>query len=316
MWFNHPRYLKAKKSFIKELDVFVLKNFSRYLPKILFICGGDPKYCPNRKMMEEYLDTHNQELIFFRAEFAWAAISNQANKHSKKTNALLLEEWLAQFSDAVIILVESFGTVAELGAFSLSEPLRRKLLPILDKKFVNDPSFLNTGPVRWVDNDSVYSPSIYTDFSTILTCMPIVIDRITNNKVYKSRDADDQFGKEKFSRKEFLFFIVYIVTAIGPISEEEVHEISSRTIGYGKSHAQGKEISFILSLAVALELVHVQTYNSKLLYTCIDYKKLYRHKSSQYPLQMSQQLRARCLSDLLHIPEFKNVLIGITHNVG
>jgi hypothetical protein len=316
VWFNHPRYLNAKKSFISESNTSSLNNLSQHLPKILFICGGDPKYCLNRKMIEDYLDTHHEELIFFRAELAWAAISNRANTNNNKTNALLLEEWLAQFSDVVIILVESFGTVAELGAFSLSEPLRKKLLPILNKNFKDDESFINTGPIQWVDNDSVYAPTIYTDFSTILTCMPQVIDKITNKKVYKSRDIEDQFGKLKFSRKELLFFIVYVVTALGPISENEVCDISTRTIKYGLSTGQVREISFILSLGVALGLLRVTELEGVLLYTCINYTKLYRHRTTQRPLRMSQQLRARCLSDLMVILEFKDALKRIAEDVG
>jgi hypothetical protein len=316
LWFKHPSYIKAKKSFIADSDSASLKNLSAHLPKILFICGGDPTYYPNRELIESYLNIHHEELVFFRAELAWTSISNRANKENKKTNALVLEEWLAQFSDAVIILVESFGTVAELGAFSLSAPLRKKLLPILDKSYESDQSFINTGPIHWLNNDSIYAPAIYTDFSTILTCMPQVVDKVKKGSIYKSREAEDKFGKLHFSRKEFLFFIIYIVTAIGPITIEEICDISSRTIGYGKTHSQSKEISFILSLGVALGLLSTMEYKDSLLYTCVNYTKMYRHKSTQRPLQKSHHLRARNLSDLLQISEFKNVLKELSENAG
>lgn len=119
-------------------------------------------------------------------------------------NALQLEEWLADLSDAVIIIVESFGTVAELGAFSISEPLRTKLLPILDKRFKNDESFINTGPVSWVNQDSIYKPSIYADFETILTVIPDIIDKIDSGrpKFYTSRVKETTIGSFLFSKKK------------------------------------------------------------------------------------------------------------------
>lgn len=312
MWFRHPRYLNAKKCFIDESEASSLENLSSHLPKILFICGGDPRYFKNRENIEKYLSKHHQHFLHFRAEHAWEAISNEANKNTNKTNALALEEWLAEFSDAVIILVESFGTVAELGAFSISEPLRKKLLPIINKKFEKDESFVNTGPVSWVDNDSVFAPTIFTDFSTILTCMPQIVSRLNNNKVYKSRDINHKFGKLEFSRKEFLFFIIYIVTALGPISEKEIFDITYKTVGYGKGSKHQKEISFVLSLCIALKLVQTTTLDDTSLFTCIDYVKLFQHQSTKRTLSMSLQLRARCLSDLICIPEFKKILEEIT----
>jgi len=64
-------------------------------------------------------------------ENAWEIFSKD-----KKENVLALEEWLADFSDVVIVLVESYGTAAELGAFALSNTLRIKLLPIVDIKWL------------------------------------------------------------------------------------------------------------------------------------------------------------------------------------
>jgi hypothetical protein len=138
MWFKHPKYLVARKHFASEFTPWKLTVLHQSLPKVLFICGGDDKYCKNRKLIEEYFQRHLQELLTFRAEDAWKVISQVDS-----ANVLALEEWLADFSDVVIILIESFGTVAELGAFSLSNTLRKKLLPIIDNSYVKDESFIN-----------------------------------------------------------------------------------------------------------------------------------------------------------------------------
>ena len=176
MWFKHPRYLRAKENFISSFFPSNLNSFNYILPKVLFICGGDEAFCSNRGLLEKYITKHHKEFITFRAELAWEVISNLGTH--RNVNALSLEEWLADFSDVVIILVESYGTVAELGAFSLSPVLRKKLLPILDKKFESHKSFINTGPVTWVNSESKFGPTIYTEFETILTCVPKINERI------------------------------------------------------------------------------------------------------------------------------------------
>lgn len=324
MWFNHPKFKAAKKHLVQELS-----NYERHdtnspqdarqartsligrspLPKILFICGGDPKYCSNRGKIEKYLVKHAPSLMTFRAEYAWDTISKYKN-----VNALELEKWLADFSDAVIILVESFGTVAELGAFSISEQLRRKLLPILDKKFEHDESFINTGPVLWVNKDSVYKPAIYADFDTILTSMPEVITRIDKKRppIYNSRRNEDSFGIFRFTRKELLFLVILIIACIGPIDEKNIVDICTES--FDLSRRERDEIKFIITLCVGLEIIQVKEVEELQYYTCLNYEKFYNNELTKNLLAASHKLRASCLSKLIYIDEFKRVMRDIVEN--
>jgi hypothetical protein len=312
MWFNHPKYKSAKSSLIKESNSHTLKKLIQNTPKILFICGGDPQYCFNRVKVENYLDKHQEKFLFFRAEYAWEVISKESQKTNGSINAMALEEWLADFSDAVIILVESFGTVAELGAFSISPHLRKKLLPILNKDFEKDVSFINTGPVMWVDKESIYAPSIYTDFNTILTCMPNVIKKLNAKTVYKTQE--NRIGIYEYTRKEFLFYIIYLVTSIGAVPELEVVDIVSKTIKYGESKKDKEVISFMLSLSVALGVIQTYEHGLCTLYVCSDYDKLYRNDSTKKTLLMSQASRASCLSYLMQIPNYKDVMSKVNND--
>lgn len=73
---------------------------------------------------------------------------------SKKSghDLLSLENMLAESSHAVIIIVESPGSIAELGAFVNSEVLPSKLVVIVNKKHRNDKSFIMLGPVAQLRN--------------------------------------------------------------------------------------------------------------------------------------------------------------------
>ncbi|HCH6234129.1 retron St85 family effector protein [Vibrio parahaemolyticus] len=318
-WFSHPKFLSAKNVLIKRFKSHQGKYPSDYkrslfggakLPRILFICGGDPKDCNNREVIECYLDKHAPNLMTFRAENAWEIISsNQSQNKDGSINALRLEEWLADFSDAVIILVESYGTVAELGAFSISSRLRSKLLPILDKNFEDDLSFINTGPISWINSDSVYKPTIYADFDTILTTMPLMIDNLSRGFKSLKKDHDDKFGDKNFSRKELLFIVVIIITSIGPIDENNIYDICKQSF---KLKDNESEVKFIISLCVALKIIESFSFKDKKLYTCINYERLYRNETTTNLLSVSRRLRLTCLSKLLYIEEFKEAIRKVT----
>ena len=189
---------------------------------------------------------------------------------------------------------------------------QEKLLPILDKEYKNHTSFINTGPVMWVDKESVFGPSIYTDFKTILTCMPEVIERLNAKTIYKTQD--NRIGKVFYSRKEFLFYIIYLITAIGPVSELELVDIIKKSIRYGDADKDKNEISFILSLTVALGVIKTIEYKNITLYFCSEYKSLYKNDSTKSTLLLSQTARAICLSDLMQIPNYKSVMYKVTNN--
>ncbi len=301
MWFKHPKYNRAKENFINGFTPTNLNSLNYRLPKVLFICGGEEATCKNRGLLESYIAKHHKEFVTFRAELAWEVISNLGS-HSK-VNALSLEEWLADFSDIVIILVESYGTVAELGAFSLSPVLRQKLLPILDKKFETHRSFINTGPVMWVNSESKFGPSIYTEFDTILTCVPQINDRL-GRKIQSTTSEENLIGRYKYTPKIFLFFILIIISSLGPITIPEIISITSKVIGYKNN----KNISFVVSIGVALGIFKESRFSGVTHYSCIDYVKLFNDPDMKWLLHGIHRSRARCLSDLIMITKFKDEL--------
>lgn len=71
--------------------------------------------------------------------------------YSSKTKDLLsLEGLLADSVDAIVLIPESPGSFAELGAFANDEKLRNKLICVVDEKYKKDKSFINQGPLRLV----------------------------------------------------------------------------------------------------------------------------------------------------------------------
>lgn len=301
-WYKHPKYIQARQLFIESFSPWKLQSLHYHLPKIVFICGGDEAYHPNRKVLESYFRSHLKKFLTFRAEDAWNVISKKPGE-----NSLAHEEWLAGFSDVVIILVESFGTAAELGAFSISEPLRKKLLPILNKDYESHPSFLNTGPVKWVNSESKFQPCIFADFNTILTAIPDIEKRI--NKTVQDRvSTTDRFGKYYFTNKVLLFFLLQILVALGPISLDEVNDISFALLGVKDK----KQMEFMLAIGVALGIFEIiKDHAETEFYYCRDFERLFSAENTKKLLHRIQLNRARTLSGLQKIDAFQKLTKGI-----
>ncbi|MBS3678965.1 retron St85 family effector protein [Ornithinibacillus massiliensis] len=65
---------------------------------------------------------------------------------------LSLENLLANSVDAVVMCVESSGSIAELGAFSNHNGLNNKLIIYMDKQYQKSESFINLGPIKFLRN--------------------------------------------------------------------------------------------------------------------------------------------------------------------
>lgn len=64
---------------------------------------------------------------------------------------LSFESEFAQIVDLIVLFSESYGSVAELGAFAMVEEIALRLLVVMDDKNYADPSFVKLGPVRWLE---------------------------------------------------------------------------------------------------------------------------------------------------------------------
>ena len=244
-WLHHPRFARQRAEAIRRLkhDEY---DFLR-TKKVVFLCGGFESR--RRDALSKYLARFADDTLVFYAEAVWAVIAEAL----PNANALAIEEQLAALADIVVVVVESVGTFAEIGAFALSAPLRSKLLPILDGAYKNTDSFLTTGPIRWVDNDSLFGPSIWTDFGQILVAASEVQDRLS--RIARSRPARISSAALLNSPKHLLFFVCDIIAVFGPCPmthiSDTVHRILETHIDINLYVALGKALRLLGSFPVA-----------------------------------------------------------------
>ncbi len=241
LWFNHPSYMRAREEVRRRLRV--RRSRFKNLRPIIFFCGGNKSQ--RRERLNEYLGKFGNWLTFYAEDVFQVLTAAEPN-----ANALQLENDVAELADAIIVIAESPGTFAELGAFALSNDLRTKLLPIADIEYKNEESFLKVGPIRWVDKDSLFGPTIWADFSVILTVAAEVEKRL-KARIHDRTTKDIRQIIIKQSRRHLLFMVVLIVEILGPTSGTEIREFLEGIID---ARSSGNFMTF-LALAKSLRLV-------------------------------------------------------------
>ena len=256
LWFAHSRYKDAVDRFARNVSEEEVHRAIGH-PTVLFLCGGGSQ--SRRAQLEKYLNENRENWFHFRAETVWNALDST----EEQINALDLEKRLAAFSDAIVMLVESAGSIAELGAFSLPEEIRRKLIPILDDKYRNEASFINTGPVKWIHDDEDCASPIYADYSTILTSVGRIESQV------RGRARSRRISSLK--RKELLVLVCFVTAAIGPAPKNLICKAAAkihRTVENNRDSEErvNEELRIALLLADAIGLTESGTIEQTQLY--------------------------------------------------
>ena len=242
-WLQHPKYASTRDRLIEYLRSE--KYRFRRLAPVLFLCGGSGS--KRRDRLRDYLKKHKPWINVFYAELVWDLLSSQVG-----LSALKVERDLAALADLVVIIVESPGTFAELGAFSLSDELRKKLLPIVDVAYQGVPSFITTGPLTWINAESMFAPTIYVSLPRILEAVEEVEERIGRI----ARTGSVRITDLAASPKHLLFFICDLVAVIHPTTGDAVEYYLQRIA----PSLLGTDISVptLLGLATAMGLLRTK----------------------------------------------------------
>ena len=238
---THPAYLRARNRLVTELRARLHVSLSRY--PIVFLCGAANSSA--RPYLREYLSAHRPDWLVFLADDVWTYVEEYG-----ALNSLDMEEELARLADAVVIVVESPGTFAELGAFSANEQLREKLLLILDESYENHPSFINTGPVHWVDQYSRIGKSVYCSLDSISPSLSRVVMPLDDYLPSRRFDTItyEQMGENP---RHLLPLIADLVSIVGPAEPREIRELLELVLDTKPEW----RTDTLLGLAVSLALV-------------------------------------------------------------
>lgn len=113
----------------------------------IFLCGGASgrTNISKRDQLREQLEKNKKISIFYPEDMFMEFLNR------KKYDLLALESFLADNSDLILIVCESPGSFAELGAFVKNESTLNKVVVLIQKKYKKAKSFIRQGPVQHVE---------------------------------------------------------------------------------------------------------------------------------------------------------------------
>jgi hypothetical protein len=196
-------FLELARELIADID-FTQTEIIR--PKtLLFLCGGKESQATRLlpSMRETLLRRLPDRRVFGRSQILLAERAIEALPDTTFENLLDLEECIAAVVDAIVLIVESPGSICELGAFAKTPEISRKLLVVIQNDFANAQSFITLGALGYLksrDPSREIMPYHWTDVAAEGV---LVSDYILNAMI---ADITEALGKvprsEKFHSEE------------------------------------------------------------------------------------------------------------------
>lgn len=198
---------------------------------VIFTCGASADTSKSaREQLLQYADKYFQHGTFFRAEDAFPVLLK-----SGKDDLLTIEHKLADYSDCVVIINESAGTLAELGAFASNEKVVKKLLVVNPQEHAGSESFVNLGPIAKANKKSLFGEVIHYDPALVSIYFDAVLARIEKHALKKYRSSVDFSAPDTWRTSEGklrLLFLQDILNLFSPITRNELLSVMKKVVPY------------------------------------------------------------------------------------
>jgi hypothetical protein len=174
------------KQLAKQIHDEVYKRSYAYKYTI-FLCGaGADKSDSIRDSIDRFL---TQEWYSFLYDLFYPEdLFDELLFGPSHQDLISLENILADSVDAIVLIIESYGAVAELGAFSSNTKLRKKLVCVVDAKYKKKKSFINYGPLRLM-KDKKEGFIVYGDYSDVSNMIEPIRKAISKASKTKTKSA-------------------------------------------------------------------------------------------------------------------------------
>jgi hypothetical protein len=225
---------EISKEDCKKLSIKIKDDFYRPVNEYkstIFLCGADLKqkekfrYQIAGLLMNDWRNSFYYDVIFPEDIFDDLLYS------SKRQDLLSLENMLADSVDVIVIIPESPGSFAELGAFANDAKLREKIICIIDSKFKKDKSFINEGPVKLVRKNNKEGV-IFIDPDDIKNSVEKLISVIKKFKKKSSKKLD------KISLLQLENYILPSIFLLEPVTKEILQDLTAYATEDGKNSYQ------------------------------------------------------------------------------
>lgn len=278
---SHPFVHPAAESLLQRVAHLFSsrKAFLRKDRHIVFVCGGPIQHGPPQgtatpsphppqssqsigqtsraaSLRSQFLDYADKQLINFRFFLAErASIDLLAHSEPQFLDLAAFELLISEIADCIVLFPESAGSIAELGFFSNSKDVRKKILLVNDQQYQGSESFINLGPVNLINTWSNFRPSIVLDFQSRTIDFSPVREKLTrlirssNRKAFVYKPVRQMNSFEKVSVVLELINIFQIVTL------EHLLRILESAFEANEADHGPDEVPTIISFLIALQLI-------------------------------------------------------------
>lgn len=276
--------IKTKKLIHKRVDALqrAINNSRVILPsdisKFVFLCGANKtpqEISERRKALIEFSKAQLPHTHFFLAEKMFSTLKDEGHKG----NILDVENLISDFSDYILIILESPSAFTELGAFS-HDKLRSKLVVINNLEFKQEESFINLGPIKAIEEESGKERIVYYKMNkdgvtnrdaigdTFRQIYGLFKDPIKSTR--KAVNLESLNPSKNFDKKSAMF-IHDLIYLSGPILHKELIELLKLIFG-NENYNKVTHLLAILSSFESIERNEKGLYRSKLNETYYDFR--------------------------------------------
>ncbi len=243
-----------KLSHLKRTNKFNSKSITKFV----FICGEqiikESGAVKSREELEKEKNKRQFLIDRLSSNNVICIISEKIYNDGEKVDTLTFEEVLAELSDDILIIVESYGTVCELGAFTTNDKFFKKLIVINDRQYKDKKSFINEGPVRKLlsNNEDSYILAEY-DYDSFKSNFQI------KEYIQRIRDKNVTIIPNKNSNKLQLKVLIYeflsIIEIFQPITKYEINYIYKKVKNFDEYNIENREKHGINTPTLILRLM-------------------------------------------------------------
>lgn len=178
---------------------------------------------------------------------------NESDMQENHGNLLKMETALANLADCIVVITESVSAVAELGAFAQYEELAKRMLVVNDRKYRDERSFLNRGPISHIEQKSMFAqPIIWANYQQTEDIL-LRIDKQLREIEKKRAKRYDKNGRDVNKDGLALFFDLLLI--LHPVERKTLARCLRMITGCQQSEVAG--YSAILRSAQIMKDVQV-----------------------------------------------------------
>ena len=227
-------FVKKIRTDLQKIDLSQSRIGLDKLPKV-FLCGGPHEFYEKKPIQDTlpiilcyYCKDKNQPAARYNLlkhlekndQSLRKQITIADTIHFKKwyidgeyQNILDLETDIAVASGLIVVILESAGSIAELGSFIMVEKIKKKMLIFIEEKYEGNDSFIWNGIIEHFNNNT--QEQVYIREKNDVVGMQRDIKKFLNRKNYtRTFDVKDT--------EHQVFFIYEMIKAYGALIDEEI----------------------------------------------------------------------------------------------